>query len=86
MNAVMKAITLSCKQAAFLGAKSTLDKLSFVESMRLKMHAAICGPCRQFQEDSQLIDEAISMIMDQRKKQSMHLTEEQRAKILKAIS
>ncbi|MGB1037630.1 MAG: zf-HC2 domain-containing protein [Bacteroidia bacterium] len=82
----MKAIALSCKQAALLGAKSTLDDLSFVENIRLKMHSAICGPCRQYQEDSQLIDEAISKIMDQRKKQSMHLTEEQRDKILKAIS
>lgn len=86
MNALKKIFALSCKEAAILSAKASVSGLSYVEKMKLKMHAKVCGPCQQYSADGQLIDQAIAKILEHRENEKVMLTPEQKEKILKAIS
>lgn len=55
----MRVLTLSCENATLLIEKNALNELSRPQSIQLKMHTAFCDACKQFQRQSQLINQAI---------------------------
>ena len=85
MNPLMKIAMVSCKQAAMLGAKASFNALSIFEKMKLKMHTKMCVACQSYKANSELIDEAVAKILEQKEKQELSLSAEQRKKILDAI-
>jgi hypothetical protein len=85
MNPLNKIARISCKQAAMLGAKASFNALTVFEKMKLKMHVKVCVACQSYKADSELIDEAVAKILEQKEKQELSLSAEQRKKILDAI-
>lgn len=85
MNPLMKIATVSCKQAAMLGAKASFNALTVFEKMKLKMHVKMCVACQSYKANSELIDEAVAKILEQKEKQELSLSAEQRKKILDEI-
>ncbi|MFT4876031.1 MAG: hypothetical protein ACI9AU_000946 [Bacteroidia bacterium] len=79
----MKIAMVSCKQAAMLGAKASFNALTIFEKMKLKMHVKMCIACQSYKANSELIDEAVAKILEE--KQELSLSAEQRKKILDAI-
>ena len=55
------------------------------QNLKLKLHVKLCEACKSLGQDSKLIDEAVEKIISQKAMQKMSLTEDQRAKILKAL-
>ena len=85
MNPLEKIARISCKQAAILGAKASFNALTVFEKMKLKMHVKVCVACQTYKANSELIDEAVAKILEQKEKQELSLSPEQRKKILDAI-
>ena len=85
MKGLMNKLAMSCKQASLLAAKQSFERLSFLEKVKLKMHTSMCDACKTFGQESQLIDEAIVKILQQKEKQVVKLTEEQRLRIIEAL-
>jgi hypothetical protein len=85
MNPLNKIARISCKQAAMLGAKASFNALTVFEKMKLKMHVKVCVACQTYKANSELIDEAVAKILEQKEKQELSLSAEQRKKILDAI-
>ena len=85
MNPLMKIAMVSCKQAAILGAKASFNALTIFEKMKLKMHVKMCIACQSYKANSELIDEAVAKILEEKQKQELSLSAEQRKKILDAI-
>lgn len=85
MNPLNKIARISCKQAAMLGAKASFNALTVFEKMKLKMHVKVCVACQTYKANSELIDEAVAKILEQKEKQELSLSPEQRKKILDAI-
>ncbi|MFT7100005.1 MAG: Arc/MetJ-type ribon-helix-helix transcriptional regulator, partial [Bacteroidia bacterium] len=48
-------------------------------------HTKVCVTCRDYQKNSELIDEAVAKILEQKEKQELSLSAEQRKSILDAI-
>ena len=76
---------VSCKQAAMLGAKASFNALTVFEKMKLKMHVKMCVACQSYNANSELIDEAVAKILEEKQKQELSLSAKQRKKILDAI-
>lgn len=76
---------ISCKQAAMLGAKASFNALSILEKMKLKMHTKVCVTCRDYQKNSEFIDQAVEKIIRQNEQQQHTLTQKQRNKIIEAL-
>jgi murein L,D-transpeptidase YafK len=85
MNPLATLVMISCKQAALLGTKASLNALSILEKVKLRMHTKVCVTCRDYQKNSELIDEAVAKILEQKEKQELSLSAEQRKNILDAI-
>tara|TARA_B110000902_G_scaffold211460_1_gene242195 strand:+ start:143 stop:403 length:261 start_codon:yes stop_codon:yes gene_type:complete len=85
MNPLMKIAMVSCKQAAMLGAKASFNALTIFEKMKLKMHVKMCIACQSYKANSELIDEAVAKILEEKQKQELSLSAKQRKKILDAI-
>lgn len=73
MRGIMKTIMKSCQ-------------LSFIENMQLKMHLKVCKTCKDYRNDSQILDEAIEILMARKKDTTIELTPEQKQKILDTLS
>lgn len=85
MNRFMKLAMISCKQAAILGTKQSLDGLSIIEGVKLRLHAKMCKTCQDYIHQNKLLDAAIEELVNQKKITSIKLSEEQRAKILEVL-
>jgi hypothetical protein len=85
MNPLSKLVMISCKQAALLGTKASLDALSILEKIKLRMHTKICVTCRDYQKNSKFIDQAVEKIIRQNEHQKHMLTQKQRDKIIEAL-
>lgn len=85
MNPLKKIARISCKQAALLGTKASFNALSILEKMKLKMHVKVCVTCRDYQKNSEFIDEAVEKIIRQNEQQQHTLTQKQRNKIIEAL-
>lgn len=60
MKAFMHHLMLSCIKATELIEKKPLDGLSGIDNVRLALHMAMCGACRQYEKQSLLLNDAIS--------------------------
>jgi hypothetical protein len=82
----MNLAMISCKQAALLTSKKSMDSLSSIEKWKLNMHLKVCTACDGFAKQSELLDQAIETLGNQKKETLITLTDEQRAKILKVLN
>jgi len=85
MSTLTKLAMISCKQAALLGAKASFNALSILEKIKLRMHTKVCVTCRDYQKNSEFIDEAVEKIIRQKEQQKHMLTQKQRDKIIEAL-
>lgn len=59
MKALMNTLMLSCTKATQLIEKKSVEGLSTTENLRLSMHTAMCNACKQYQQQSILLNKAI---------------------------
>lgn len=50
-----KLLNITCKKATYLVAKKEDGKLGFIDTIKLKLHLAICSACRLFEKQSWFI-------------------------------
>ena len=86
MSVLDKIFSLSCREAAILASKESLSGLSYFEKVKMRIHAKICPPCEKYAEDNELLDQAISKIVDSKSEEELKLTSQQKDKIRQAIS
>jgi hypothetical protein len=55
----LKKIIYNCKQATFLIEKKSIKKLSFRETVELRIHLYGCSFCRLFSKQSKVINEMV---------------------------
>ncbi|MES2373899.1 MAG: hypothetical protein V4557_15070 [Bacteroidota bacterium] len=51
----MNLLHTSCKKATYLVSKKEENKLTWLESIRLRSHLSICSLCRKFESQTYLI-------------------------------
>lgn len=51
---------ISCREATKLAIKKGLGRLSFTDSMRLRLHLSMCKFCALFSKQNKFIDDALS--------------------------
>lgn len=56
----MSLLNLSCKKATEMVEQDKIVSLSFVDKMKLKIHLSICKACKNYEKQSQLIDDFFS--------------------------
>jgi hypothetical protein len=55
----LKKIIHNCKQATYLIEKKSVSKITFRESIELRIHLFGCGFCRLFSKQSKVINEMV---------------------------
>ena len=55
----LKRIIYNCKQATYLIEKKSVGKITFRESIELRIHLYGCGFCRLFSKQSKMINEMV---------------------------
>ena len=55
----MHKIVLSCKQATFFSSVKAYKKLKRLARMQHKLHLMMCPSCKEFDRQSELIDQSI---------------------------
>jgi hypothetical protein len=55
----LKRIIYNCKQATYLIEKKSAGKITFRESIELRIHLYGCGFCRLFSKQSKMINEMV---------------------------
>ena len=88
LNAMMKAMKMTCEQVYPLISESRDHPLSFLNRMRLKMHLTICGLCQIYQKQLDIICKlAQSLGKDEAKVlEDTHMNPEVKEKIKKWIA
>ena len=56
MNKMMQNLMLSCEKASELTDKKSLFKLSWQESIQLKMHTGMCDACKIYSKQSNFLN------------------------------
>ena len=64
MNKTDNSLMVSCRKAVSLDEKGKWTRLSFKERVQLRLHQGICVACKRFEEQSQLIEQAIVRLSD----------------------
>lgn len=59
MNILGRILFFSCQEATRLTEQKWNQKLSFLEQVRLDAHTALCEACKNYQAQSQLIDNSL---------------------------
>lgn len=59
---MMKKIVLSCKRATELVEKQHATQLSFLERNQLNFHLKICKHCKEYKEQSEVIESLINKL------------------------
>ena len=76
---------LSCKKASELIEKKSNFSLSFVESLRLKLHIVVCGACESYRKKSSLIDAYLSQKLQVNSRHEEKLSQSSKNKIIDTI-
>jgi hypothetical protein len=58
----LKKIVYNCKQATFLIEKKLISKLTFRETIELRIHLYGCSVCRVFDKQSQMINTMVQQL------------------------
>jgi len=53
---------LSCKQATFISSIKNYKKLKWMQKIQLSMHLLMCPNCKEFDRQSQIIDDTMAEI------------------------
>jgi len=62
MMQLMEKIMLSCKQATFFSSIKNYKNLKWMQKIQLRMHLFMCRGCKEFDRQSQIIDESMAEI------------------------
>lgn len=82
---LMKIMMMSCKEASELSVKKSYDGLTLTESLKFKLHTKMCKACLAYHQQNELLDKKIAELLEQRRKEHLHLTEVQKTSIKKAV-
>lgn len=66
-NKVLQKMMLSCVKATEFIEKKHHHNLSFSEQFQLKLHTSMCNACRRFENQSELIEKALTNISNSEK-------------------
>lgn len=58
----LKKIQYNCRKATFLIEKRMIDKITFRETIELRIHLAGCSVCKLFDQQSQLINKMVRQL------------------------
>ncbi len=58
----LKRILNNCQEVSILSIKKKEDKLSFKTKIEMAIHIAFCNCCKNFQQQSEKIDDAIKYL------------------------
>lgn len=64
MKKLMDLAIYSCKRASELIDRRTVDKLSFSERTRLRLHLSMCKKCSSYAQHSEFVDLAVQRLLD----------------------
>ena len=73
---------LSCKKASELNSRAMDEKLSFRESMALKIHLLLCRSCKNFVQQLAFLRDAVH---HSQAKHHFHLSDETKQRITRAL-
>jgi len=60
----IKKIQYNCKKATFLIEKKMISKITFRETVELRIHLLTCGVCRLYQEQTGKINEMVRQLFN----------------------
>jgi len=60
----IKKIQYNCKKATFLIEKKMISKITFRETIELRIHLLTCGVCRLYQEQAGKINEMVRQLFN----------------------
>lgn len=67
MKKLMNILFLSCLRASELIEKKIHVKLSFTESIQLKVHKMMCNACTTYEKQSLILEKGIELYLHQQK-------------------
>ena len=77
----LKKIQYNCKQATFLIEKRQLAKLTFRETIELRIHLAGCSVCKLFDKQSHIINALVKQVLHDAGEQEMRLDDQYKQQI-----
>jgi hypothetical protein len=87
MMRLMDKIMLSCKQATFFSSVKNYKKLKVMQKIQLRMHLSMCQGCKEFDRQSQIIDDSMAEIQKEGYLQSEEtLAKEKKSQIKSTIN
>jgi len=84
MNGLMSTMMLSCKKATELVEKKSVVELAFTENIQLKMHLMVCSACKQYENQSKIIDLVLGQI-NKKNEEKQKLPQDVKTKIISEI-
>ncbi len=63
-SAILKILTLNCREAADLLSATEDGRISRAERLALRLHLLICGPCRRYRRALQKLREVTKVAME----------------------
>lgn len=87
MIQLMDKIMLSCKQATFFSSIKNYKKLKWMQKVQLRMHLLMCRNCKEFDRQSQIIDDSMAEIQKEGHLQSEEmLTKEKKIQLNSTVN
>jgi hypothetical protein len=59
MNVLLKTLMISCKESTLLTERKLSDGLGGWDRIKLALHQRLCAYCKNYEDQSRLIDEAL---------------------------
>jgi len=72
----IKKIQYNCKKATFLIEKKMISKITFRETIELRIHLLTCGVCRLYQEQTGKINEMVRQLFNASASRDVKLDED----------
>ena len=72
----IKKIQYNCKKATFLIEKKMISKITFRETIELRIHLLTCGVCRLYQEQTGKINEMVRQLFNASASKDVKLDED----------
>ena len=81
----LKKITYNCRKATYLIEKKLIDRISFGETLELKIHLAGCSVCRIFEKQSAVINRMVKELFLSKNQEEKVLSEQFKADLQEQI-
>lgn len=59
MNILLKPLLISCRESTRLSERKLLIGLTLLEKIRLRLHQRLCAVCKNYEDQSRIIDKAL---------------------------